>query len=156
MEHLALFCFINLKLPAFHIFFKFFLSLYNLLKFPQTISGENMKIFILIVLLVYVLAINFYGVLMLHFQKKAREDGDEENISIGDTRLFITGLLGGATGIFVFMFIFKYRLKSFFMMVFMPVLVAINVFIIICVFNRKLETFSRRSKLSNGVTYRIF
>lgn len=92
-----------------------------------------MKVFIIVTISVYFIAINFYGILMLHFQKKAREDGDEENISIGDTRLFITGLLGGATGIFVFMFIFKYRLKSFFMMVFMPVLVAINVFIIISV-----------------------
>ncbi|MBQ3115665.1 MAG: hypothetical protein IJC07_01415 [Clostridia bacterium] len=104
-----------------------------------------MKVFILIVLLVYVLAINFYGVLMLHFQKKAREDGDEENISIGDTRLFITGLLGGATGIFVFMFIFKYRLKSFFMMVFMPVLVAINVFIIICVLSGNYSLLSLKN-----------
>ncbi len=70
---------------------------------------------------------------MLHFQKKAREDGDDENITIGDSRLFIAGLLGGATGIYLFMFIFKYRLKSFFMMVFMPVLVAVNVYLMISV-----------------------
>ncbi|MBE7062132.1 MAG: hypothetical protein E7382_06345 [Clostridiales bacterium] len=92
-----------------------------------------MRTFISIVVIVYFVAINFYGILMLHFQKKAREDGDEENITIGDSRLFIAGLLGGATGIFVFMFIFKYRLKSFLMMVFMPVLVAVNVYIMISV-----------------------
>ena len=68
---------------------------------------------------------------MLYFQKKAREEGDEENVSIGDARLFITGLLGGATGIFVFMFILKYRLKSIFLMVIMPILVAVNVYLII-------------------------
>ena len=84
-----------------------------------------------IILIVYVLAVNFYGILMLHFQKKARQNGDEENITISDGKLLLTGLLGGATGIFVFMFIFKYRLKSLFMMVIMPILIAINVYLII-------------------------
>ena len=58
-----------------------------------------------ILLSVYFLAINFYGGLMLKYQKKARIDGDEENISIGDGKLFLTGLLGGALGIFASMFI---------------------------------------------------
>lgn len=66
---------------------------------------------------------------MLHFQKKARNNGDEENITISDTKLFLAGLLGGATGIFIFMFLLKYRLKSLFMMVFMPVLIALNIYI---------------------------
>ena len=94
---------------------------------------KNINAFISIIVIVYFLSINFYGILMLHFQKKAREDGDDENITIGDSRLFIAGLLGGATGIYLFMFIFKYRLKSFFMMVFMPVLVAVNVYLMISV-----------------------
>ena len=84
-----------------------------------------------IIIIVYVVAVNFYGILMLHFQKKARQNGDEENITISDGKLLLTGLLGGATGIFVFMFIFKYRLKSLFMMVIMPILIAINVYLII-------------------------
>ena len=85
---------------------------------------------------VYIIAINFYGILMLKFQKKARsEDANfedvEETYKVRDSRLFFTGLLGGALGIFVFSFIFKYRLKSLFLMVLMPVLIALNVYLII-------------------------
>ena len=94
-----------------------------------------------IVLIVYVIAINLYGVLMLHFQKKARKDGDEENIAISDTKLLLTGLLGGATGIFVFMFIFKYRLKSLFMMVLMPIFISINVYLLFQVFSGRFGFF---------------
>jgi uncharacterized membrane protein YsdA (DUF1294 family) len=68
---------------------------------------------------------------MLKFQKNARENGDEESIAIGDGKLLFTGLLGGALGIFVFMFIFKYRLKSFVMMVLMPVFIALNVYLVV-------------------------
>lgn len=94
-----------------------------------------MPVLVYVLTIVYFVAINFYGILMLNFQKKARQDGDEENIAISDTKLFLAGLLGGATGIFVFMFIFKYRLKSLFMMVFMPVLIALNVYVIILILN---------------------
>lgn len=87
-----------------------------------------MQTLIIVITIVYLVAINFYGVLMLHFQKKARLSG-EENASITDTRLFLIGLLGGATGIFVFTFIFKYRIKSIMLMVFMPVLIAFTAYI---------------------------
>lgn len=87
-----------------------------------------MQTLIIVITIVYLVAINFYGVLMLHFQKKARLSG-EENASITDTRLFLIGLLGGATGIFVFTFIFKYRIKSIMLMVFMPVLIALTAYI---------------------------
>ncbi len=94
-----------------------------------------MPIIVYVLTIVYFLAINFYGVLMLNFQKKAREKGDEENIAISDTKLVLTGILGGATGIFIFMFIFKYRLKSLFMMVLMPMFIALNVYLIIMILN---------------------
>lgn len=100
-----------------------------------------MPTIIYILMIAYIFAINFYGILMLHFQKKARKDGDEENITISDTKLFLAGLLGGATGIFVFMFIFKYRLKSLFMMVLMPVLIALNVYVFVIIFSGGLGYF---------------
>ena len=94
-----------------------------------------MPTFFLVITRVYLAAVNCYGIMMLREQKKARENGDEENISVSDAKLLFTGLLGGATGIFVFMFIFKYRLKSLFMMVAMPVLIAVNVYVAVNLFN---------------------
>ena len=84
-----------------------------------------------IIIIVYIISINLYGILMLHFQKKARKNGDEENIAVSDAKLLLTGALGGATGIFVFMFIFKYRLRSLVMMVLMPILIALNIYFLI-------------------------
>jgi uncharacterized membrane protein YsdA (DUF1294 family) len=72
--------------------------------------------------------------MMLRFQKKARENGDEESVGVGDSKLLLAGLLGGATGIYIFMFILKYRLKSLVMMVVMPVLIALNVYVLIHIF----------------------
>lgn len=83
---------------------------------------------------VYLIAINVYGVLILKFQKQAREEGDEESIAIGDGKLFLTSFLGGALGIYASMFIFKYRLKSLFLMVMMPVLIALNVYAVVLLF----------------------
>ena len=92
-----------------------------------------MPVFFYVILIAYLLAINAYGILMLHFQKKAFKECNEEK-QVSDSKLFLAGLLGGATGIFVFMFIFKYRLKSLFLMVLMPVLIALNVYIVIALF----------------------
>ncbi len=94
-----------------------------------------MPTIIYVILIAYLISINFYGILMLHFQKKSRQQGDEENITISDGKLMIAGLLGGALGIFVFMFIFKYRLKSLFLMVIMPIFIALNVYLLIMAFN---------------------
>ncbi len=101
-----------------------------------------MVMFIYVLIIVYIIAINVYGIMMLRFQKKARENGDDENLMVSDAKLFLTGFLGGATGIYVFMFIFKYRLKSLFMMVFMPVLIALNVYSIIFLMNGGLSFYT--------------
>ncbi len=92
-----------------------------------------MPVLVYIVFIVYLVAVNLYGILMLRFQKKSREDDVEDN-EISDAKLLLTALLGGATGIFVFMFIFKYRLRSLFLMVTLPVLISINVYLIFMAF----------------------
>ena len=94
-----------------------------------------MPAIIYILLIVYFIAINLYGILMLYFQKKARQEGDDENITVSDSKLLLAAMLGGATGIFIFMFIFKYRLRSIIMMTIIPVFIALNIYLLISVLN---------------------
>ena len=93
-----------------------------------------MLIFLKILLSVYLVAINFYGFLLISQQKRAEEDG--ESCKIKDGKVFITGVLGGALGVYVSMFIFKYRLTSLALMVFMPVFIAVNVYLVVMLFTQ--------------------
>ena len=95
-----------------------------------------MPTIIYIIAIVYALAINVYGVMILKFQKQSRENGDEESLIITDGKLLLTGFLGGAVGIYVFMFIFKYRLKSLVMMVVMPLFITLNIYALYLLFNK--------------------
>ena len=89
---------------------------------------------IYVLYIVFLVAINFFGILNLGFQKKSREECDDE-LKVGDFKLVFTGLLGGALGIFVFMFIYKYRLKSFLFMILMPLFIALHVYLSIMLFS---------------------
>lgn len=104
-----------------------------------------MLIFLKITVLVYFLAINVYGFILVYVQRKSREKNDGQNDgespaslplcekkqTVSDGKLFIAGALGGATGVYVAMFVFKYRLTSLLLMVVMPVLIALNIYILI-------------------------
>lgn len=92
-----------------------------------------MPTFLIILFIVYLFAINLYGVIILHFQKKSREELDELS-KVSDVKLFFTALLGGAVGIYAFNFIFRYRLKSFVFMVILPLIIALNVYLVILAF----------------------
>ena len=100
-----------------------------------------MPIIFYVLLIVYIIAINLYGALMLRFQKKAREDGDDESLIISDTKLLLAGFLGGAAAIYIFMFVLKYRLKSLVMMILMPLFIVLNVYGIIMLFNNGINYF---------------
>ena len=88
-----------------------------------------MLILIKILVVVYFLAINVYSFLLLKSQKKNEDDGNCSKIR--DGHLFVTAILGGALGIYVAMFILRFRTKSLFLMVFMPVIIVINLFFVI-------------------------
>lgn len=100
-----------------------------------------------VVSIAYFLGINIYGVIILKAQmdyKKCRHE-NADSASCGDTpkekvkkisdfRLILTGLLGGALGILIFMFIYRYRLRSMLLVVLLPVLIALDGYLIFMLF----------------------
>lgn len=99
-----------------------------------------MLILIKILVIVYFASINVYSFMLLRSQQKTEEDGDCSKIRDGN--LFVTAILGGALGIYVGAFVLKFRTKSLFVMVFMPVIVVLNLFLIIMGFANDFWVFS--------------
>lgn len=88
-----------------------------------------MLILIKILVIVYYVAINVYSFMLLKSQKKNEDEGNCSRIRDGN--IFVTALLGGALGFYVGAFVLKFRTRSLFLMVFMPVLIVVNVFFIV-------------------------
>ena len=82
-----------------------------------------------VLVITYILAINVYSFLLIFFQKKQVEENNKTTIK--DGKLFITGMLGGALGVYIAMFILSYRLHSLFLMVTMPLLIVLTAYIVI-------------------------
>ena len=83
-----------------------------------------------IVFTVYIIAINFYSVMLLISQKNEYLI-DESKLNSGDGKLILSALLGGALGIYVTMFITRFKLKNILFMILMPVIGALNVWFIV-------------------------
>ena len=109
-----------------------------------------MVILVYVLVSVYVIAINVYSFMLINTQRKSESDG--ECSKVRDGSLFITALLGGALGIYLAIFIFKYRTRSLFLMVFMPVIAVLNAFILIYAFLKDFWLFNR----SNDVAISFF
>ena len=88
-----------------------------------------MLILIRVLVITYILAINVYSFLLIFFQKKQMEENSESKIK--DGKVFISGMLGGALGVYLAMFILSYRLNNLFLMVTMPILIVLTAYIII-------------------------
>jgi len=86
-----------------------------------------------IIFIVYILAVNFYAVMLLKTQRDEACE-DESKIKSGDGKLILTAILGGAIAIYVSMFIMKYRLKNLLLMILMPVIAVLNVYFFIAAF----------------------
>ena len=67
--------------------------------------------------------------MLIFFQKKQHEENLESTVK--DSKLFLTGLLGGAVGIYVAMFVYSYRLQSLFLMIVIPILIVLNAYVLI-------------------------
>lgn len=84
-------------------------------------------ILLYILVTVYIIAVNFYAVMLIKSQRD--EDGDDENKKhSGDGKIIMTALLGGALGIYCSMFAMKYRLKNLMLMILMPVIAVLNIY----------------------------
>lgn len=83
-----------------------------------------------IVFTVYIVAINFYSVMLL-IEQKNEYLTDENKLNSGDGKLILAAILGGALGIYVTMFITKFKLKNMLFMILMPVIGALNVWFIV-------------------------
>lgn len=86
-----------------------------------------------VLFIVYILAINFYAVMLVRAQRDESVDGDEKARS-GDGKLILTAILGGAISIYVSMFIMRYRLKNLLLMILMPVIAVLNVYLAVVAF----------------------
>lgn len=82
----------------------------------------------------YYLAINVYAFLLTLSQKRADEQCDPKK-KVRDGSLVVAALLGGSVGVYSCMLAFKYRLRSLFLMVAMPVLIVLNLYILITCFS---------------------
>ncbi len=81
-------------------------------------------ILLYIIFTVYIVAVNFYAVTLLKSQKD--EYGDDEK-PVGDGKIILTAILGGALAIYVSMFVMRYRLKNLLFMILMPVVAVLNI-----------------------------
>lgn len=82
--------------------------------------------------LAYILAVNLYAFLLVRDLKDEYIDGQPNKSS--DGRLALTGLLGGAITIYVCMFVFRYRTRSLFLMILIPILIVLNIYIAVLAF----------------------
>ena len=118
-----------------------------------------MDMIILYILLVaYILAINFYAFLLvksLRDKEKEAETKQEINAMASTEesglparppekvagKLCITGLLGGAITIYVCMFVLKYKRSDLLLMVLMPLLGVLNIYLWVLLFRSGFSFF---------------
>ncbi|MBO4323606.1 MAG: DUF1294 domain-containing protein [Clostridia bacterium] len=79
---------------------------------------------------VYYAAVNVFGFVIMNIQKKGM-DNEETCNRVSDGKIFFAALLGGAVGIYIAMFVLKYKLKSVAFMVLTPVIAAAHICFII-------------------------
>ena len=78
-----------------------------------------------ILLTVYIVAVNFYA---WRFIKTQRDSVDAGGPVAGDGKLFLAAIMGGALALFASLLAMRYRLSSFVLMVFLPLIAVFNIF----------------------------
>ena len=124
-----------------------------------------------VIVIAYFLAINVYGFILINFQRKAelqtitkkeeeftqlqiddlpylketkkQKNTKQNKTQISNTKIFISGVLGGALGVYIAMFIYKHKLSNFFFMVVIPVFIAVNVYTLVTGFINNFWIFAQ-------------
>ena len=86
-----------------------------------------------ILLAVYLAAINVYSFMLVRTLKKRGETREADKKS-GNAKLVIAGFLGGALAGYVALFALKYRTDNLLLMIVLPVLAALNVYLLVALF----------------------
>ena len=94
-----------------------------------------------ILFVVYILAVNAYGYVLVYLNKDEETENTEKT---GYGKFLIAGILGGALGLFVAMFVYKFRLDSLVLMVFMPLLIVVNAFIVWELYSNNFGIYAER------------
>lgn len=71
---------------------------------------------------------------MLLLAQRNEYMSDESKLNAGDGKLILSALLGGAIGIYVTMFITRFKLKNMLLMILLPVIGVINVWLCVVAF----------------------
>lgn len=65
-------------------------------------------------------------------KRRSMERGVQEKFR--DGKLFLAGLIGGAAGAYIAMFVLKFRTDNLILMIFMPLLIVLNIYLFIALF----------------------
>ncbi len=86
-----------------------------------------------IIFAAYIIAVNVYSVMLL-LSLRNEYMLDESKLNAGDGKLILSAILGGAIGIYVTMFITRFKLKNMLLMILLPVIAVLNVWFCVLAF----------------------
>ncbi len=96
-----------------------------------------MIVFFRTLIIVYLLAINLFGYMLILTDKRKLDNAEDIKSvkSVKFSKLIFTAFLGGALGIYLSLFILKYKTNNLPLMITMPLILVVNVYAILFLFS---------------------